>query len=80
MALKFAGGDWFLVLFEYNYDFDGGFQFLQECLLGAAIASGLVGFVIFYQRNRIYESISDYLSQLEAQFQVSNQKNHSLFF
>ena len=45
-------------------------RFLQERLLGAAIGSGLVGFIIFEQRKRIYESISDYPSQLDTQSQV----------
>ncbi|EEF32089.1 uncharacterized protein LOC8264071 [Ricinus communis] len=35
----------------------------QERLLGAAMGSALAGFLVFEQRKRIYESISDYPSQ-----------------
>ncbi|KAK8641505.1 hypothetical protein V6N13_010906 [Hibiscus sabdariffa] len=37
----------------------------QERLLGAALGTALTGIVIFEQRKRIYESISDHQSQMK---------------
>nr|KJB56125.1 hypothetical protein B456_009G107000 [Gossypium raimondii] len=42
---------------------------MQERLLGAALGTALTGIVVFEQRKRIYESISDYQSQLAFQSQ-----------
>ncbi|TYG67869.1 hypothetical protein ES288_D05G109400v1 [Gossypium darwinii] len=42
----------------------------QERLLGAALGTALTGIVVFEQRKRIYESISDYQSQLAFQSQI----------
>lgn len=43
---------------------------MQERLLGAALGTALTGIVVFEQRKRIYESISDHQSQLVSQSQV----------
>ncbi|KAB2081067.1 hypothetical protein ES319_A05G107200v1 [Gossypium barbadense] len=42
----------------------------QERLLGAALGTALTGIVVFEQRKRIYESISDHQSQLASQSQI----------
>ncbi|KAJ9178126.1 hypothetical protein P3X46_010036 [Hevea brasiliensis] len=42
----------------------------QERLLGAAMGSAFVGFVVFEQRKRIYESISADCNQFDAQSQL----------
>ncbi|XP_065865302.1 uncharacterized protein [Euphorbia lathyris] len=41
----------------------------QERLLGAAMGSACVGFIVFEQRRRIYDSISAYPSNSNAQSQ-----------
>ncbi|XP_039052566.1 uncharacterized protein LOC120194294 [Hibiscus syriacus] len=42
----------------------------QERLLGAALGTALTGIIVFEQRKRIYESISDHQSQLPSQSQM----------
>ncbi|XP_012064824.1 uncharacterized protein LOC105628095 [Jatropha curcas] len=42
----------------------------QERLLGAAMGSAFVGFIVFQQRRRIYESISADHSQFDVQSQL----------
>ncbi|XP_021635290.2 uncharacterized protein LOC110631685 isoform X2 [Hevea brasiliensis] len=42
----------------------------QERLLGTALGIAFVGFVVFEQRKRIYESISADRNQLDAQSQL----------
>ncbi|GMI81845.1 hypothetical protein like AT2G28430 [Hibiscus trionum] len=42
----------------------------QERLLGAALGTALTGIVVYEQRKRIYESIPDHQSQLDAQSQM----------
>ncbi|OMO67476.1 hypothetical protein CCACVL1_20503 [Corchorus capsularis] len=44
----------------------------QERLLGVALGTALTGVVVFEQRKRIYESISDHQSQLHSQSQMKD--------
>ncbi|KAF2300599.1 hypothetical protein GH714_014340 [Hevea brasiliensis] len=43
---------------------------MKERLLGTALGIAFVGFVVFEQRKRIYESISADRNQLDAQSQL----------
>ncbi|XVF68586.1 hypothetical protein PTKIN_Ptkin11bG0014000 [Pterospermum kingtungense] len=44
----------------------------QERLLGFTLGCALTGIVVFEQRKRIYESISDHQPQLASQSQVND--------